>query len=204
MRKKMKKISLRLLGALLLAPLFWACGQLDLGSESDEKSGEETVPDDGQVLSVSAAQTSDEEGEVTVVGYYVGFVEKTSMSSALFCESIIQPNTNLLLADDALCMYAEDCLPVQLRQGKIREALNTFDHPEMLGQRLLIRGTLTSYFGVKGLKSPTSWKIYAGEGGTIQPDSLNTDERPDSIVPGPERARFPQLRPTAPPVSRGR
>lgn len=156
----MQKPSLRLFLLLLTAQLACACGQLDLGSTGEEgKSGHGEITDD-EYISVSAAQSRAEGEEVTVIGYYVGFVNGSAISNAIAGRSCDKANTNLLLCEDSLCLFPEECLPVELPKGAVRDALNSFDNPELFGRRLLIRGTLATYFKTLGLKSPRrgSWQ----------------------------------------------
>ena len=42
------------------------------------------------------------------------------------------------------------------REGYLRDEFNLVEHPEMLGAEVLICGSLEKYFGVAGIKSPTS------------------------------------------------
>ena len=44
-------------------------------------------------------------------------------------------------------------MPVQLPSGSVRTELNLKDHPENLGKKIQITGTLGAYFSVPGLKS---------------------------------------------------
>ncbi len=48
-------------------------------------------------------------------------------------------------------------MPVQLPSGSIRTELNLKDHPENLGKKIQITGSLEAYFSVPGLKSPTKY-----------------------------------------------
>jgi hypothetical protein len=49
-----------------------------------------------------------------------------------------------------------------LPKGELRDAFNLIDHPEMLGVEVLICGSLEKYFGVPGVKSPTSIEVIGG------------------------------------------
>ena len=48
-------------------------------------------------------------------------------------------------------------MPVQLPSGSIRTELNLKDHPENLGKKVQITGSLEAYFSVPGLKSPSNY-----------------------------------------------
>lgn len=201
----MHKPSLRLFLLLLTAQLVCACGQLDLGSTGEKgKSGHEEITGD-EYISVSEAQGRTEGEEVTVIGYYVGFVNGTTISSATKGRSYDKANTNLLLCEDSLCLFPEECLPVELPKGEVRDALNSFDNPELFGRRLLIRGTLAAYCKTLGLKSPTAWKLAEGLPPAVTPaDTTENEEGTDPIEPVPVVNTFPKILPSATPVSRGR
>lgn len=201
----MQKPSVRLFLLLLMAQLLCACGQLDLGSTGGEdKSGQEQIAD-GEYISVTEAQSRTEGEVVTVIGYYVGFVNGTTISNATASVCCDKANTNLLLCEDSLCLYPAECLPVELPKGAVRDALNSFDNPEMFGRRLLIRGILATYFKTLGLKSPTAWKLAEGLPPSVTPaDSAHNEEGTDPVEPVPVVNTFPKFLPSATPVSRGR
>lgn len=201
----MQKPSLRLFLLLLTAQLLCACGQLDLGSTGEEgKSGHGEITDD-EYISVSAAQSRAEGEEVTVIGYYVGFVSGSTIGNAVANRSYDKANTNLLLCEDSLCLFPEECLPVELPKGAVRDALNSFDNPELFGRRLLIRGTLATYFKTLGLKSPTAWKLAEGLPPSETPtDTTENEEGTDPIEPVPVVVSFPRILPQATPATRGR
>ncbi len=201
----MHKPSLRLSLLLLMALLVCACGQLDLGGTGAEgKSDHKEITYD-EYISVSEAQSRAVGEEVTVIGYYVGFVNGSTISSATASRIYDKPNTNLLLCEDSLCLFPEECLPVELPKGEVRDALNSFDNPELFGRRLLIRGTLATYFKTMGLKSPTAWKLAEGLPPAVTPtDTTENEEGTDPIEPVPVVNTFPKILPSATPVSRGR
>ena len=100
-----------------------------------------------------------------VKGFIIGQVNGASISSGLDTEapfvgstyddgSVATQGTNLMIAGvagDTTKMVA-----VQLPAGALRDEFNLVEHPEMLGAEILICGSLEKYFGVAGIKSPTS------------------------------------------------
>ena len=100
-----------------------------------------------------------------VKGFIIGQVNGASISSGLDTEapfvgstyddgSVATQGTNLMIAGvagDTTKMVA-----VQLPAGALRDEFNLVEHPEMLGAEVLICGSLEKYFGVAGIKSPTS------------------------------------------------
>ena len=196
---------LRLTLTAFLCVLICACGQLDLGGSHAKDAPPDEITDDEAPISVADALAGEIGEKVTVVGYYVGFVNGTSMSQAVYNESTIEKNTNLLLADRPACHFVEECLPVELPQGHLRDSLNTFENPELLGRRILIRGTLASYFRVTGLKLPTAWRLATdADKPVLPPDTAGTEEGTDPIDPVPVVTTFPKILPDATPVKRGR
>ena len=63
----------------------------------------------------------------------------------------------LAIADSPNETNRSKILTVQLPNDDIRTALNLIDHPENLGKKIQITGSLEAYFAVPGLKSPTQY-----------------------------------------------
>lgn len=104
-----------------------------------------------------------------VKGYVVGYVAGMNLDTAVF-GAITDPETqrtNLLISDYPTTTSTVDCVPVQLPAGTIREKLNLFDNPDLLGKMVTVEGTYEKYFGVGGIKKVTSYKIDGG--GSVLP-----------------------------------
>lgn len=188
----------RLLLLLMLISTLVGCSRLELenllqGEPSDkeeEVSGgnqETGEPDDPRgdpeeldAITVKEAQELPLGTEVTVVGYYRGYVSGSSMSGAIFDSYSGTPNTNLLLGCYRYSYDVEECMPVALpAKSPIREALNLHDHPELFGKRLLIRGMLDTYFKVTGIRNPQYWAVLT-DSATIPTDSISNPTEPDT------------------------
>jgi hypothetical protein len=102
-------------------------------------------------FSIAQAAQHPEES-VWVWGYIVG---GDLTSSAVNFEAPFTKNSNLAIAPSASCNNRDECMSVELASGSdIREAVNLVDHPDMLGRKIYIQGTVkSSYFGLVGLKS---------------------------------------------------
>lgn len=98
-------------------------------------------------------------GNATVEGYIVGV---TNNGPKYQHDAPFSVNTNIAIADSADEKDASKILPVQLPAGSIRADLNLVDHPDNLGKKIQISGTLTAYFAVPGLKSPTGYSFVEG------------------------------------------
>ena len=97
--------------------------------------------------------------EVWIAGYIVGYVNGSSISSAVFEAG--SKETNIILADYPDVTDCNMVMPVQLSKDskskqEVREMLNLSSHPENLGKLDEVCGTIDTYMRVKGLKSTTN------------------------------------------------
>lgn len=110
---------------------------------------------------------------VWVSGYIVGYVDtgiKTYAAdeSAKFGTGTVV--TNLLLADSPTVTDWNQCISVNLPSGSAaRTALNLADNPGNLGKLLTIKGNITKYVGIPGVKEPSEWTLGEGGGETPTP-----------------------------------
>ena len=88
---------------------------------------------------------------VWVWGYIVGGDLTTS---GINYEAPFSKNSNMAIAASASCRNRPDCVSVELASGSdIRESVNLVDHPDKLGSKIYIQGTIKeSYFGLTGIK----------------------------------------------------
>lgn len=98
-----------------------------------------------------------------VKGVIVGNIPGKSASEAIFTAEGAS-NSNILIAQSASETDYNKCIPVQLPAGTIRSELNLLDNPSNIGKTLTLCGSREKYFGISGLKTPTS---YAWEGEVI-------------------------------------
>lgn len=90
----------------------------------------------------------DKAEKVWVSGTVLGFAKSGSSFVTEFDE---KSNTNLALG-------TEDCwVPVALPVGDVRDALNLYDNPGLLGQEISVFGTLETYFSVPGVKNVSEY-----------------------------------------------
>ena len=110
-----------------------------------------------EAYDVDAARTHAGEKGVWVCGYIVGIATNTSKFSF---DPPFTKNTNLVLGNRASSTEKEHLLTVELKSGSIRDALNLQDHPDLLGEKLYIKGDLVSaYYGIPGLKAPSEFQF---------------------------------------------
>lgn len=130
---------------------------------------------------MSKYDASIKQADVWVSGYIVGYVNGTSIAAgAVFGAEAPEGGTvsatNLLIADDVNVADYTQCLAVQLPAGIIREALNLQANPENLGKQVVLKGSLETYFGVCGLKSPSEYVLEGEESPDPSVDISNTPE----------------------------
>lgn len=113
---------------------------------------------DGSPLSVADVPFHTGEEGAWVTGYIVGG-DLTSAGKSVKTEGITK-NTHLALADRSSVTEKAACLAVELPQGKLREALNLVDHPELVGRRVCLKGNLVEkYFGTVGMKGTSDYRF---------------------------------------------
>ena len=71
--------------------------------------------------------------------------------------------TNIIIAATADEKDYSKCVPVQLPAGDVRNSLNLQDNAGNLGKVVAVNGSIEKYFGVKGVKTVTAFKL-DGEG----------------------------------------
>lgn len=140
-------------------------GGVSYAPETAPVSGDGTA---ANPWSVGAVQSGDAAGsDQWVTGYIVGWIKDISMSEGASFTTPATVATNILLAPTPDTKYVGNCIPVQL-SGDVRTALNLQNNPTNLGKQVSIKGSLETYFGTKGLKSPTlySWGDKGDDSGT--------------------------------------
>ena len=85
-----------------------------------------------------------------VKDYVVGFVDE-DYNYVFSTENSVK--TNIVLSSNIDASSEEECIPIQLPAGEIRNGLNLVDHPENHKQEVLLYGTLEKYFQVYGVKN---------------------------------------------------
>ena len=134
------------------------------GSGSGPGSGGNSGGDDdpGSELdnAYSVSQASDHVGEdgVWVFGYIVG----GDLSTAGTTVKTSKPTkaTHLAIAARSTVTAKASCVAVELPKGAVRDALNLVDHPDLVGTRVYLKGSIVaSYFGTTGLKSVSDYVL---------------------------------------------
>ncbi len=101
---------------------------------------------------LASAMKKQDNSEAWVMGYIVGCVnDKSIATDAVFAAPFENP-ANILIAESATETDYKKCLAVQLPSGFLRTALNLKDNAGNHGKPVVLKGLLTAYFGVAGLK----------------------------------------------------
>ncbi len=124
------------------------------GSGGDDDSGT------GLDSAYSVAQAVDHigEDEIWVFGYIVG--GDLSSAGTTVKTSKFTKATHLAIAARSSVTTKASCIAVELPKGPVRDALNLVDHPDLVGTRVYLKGSLvTSYFGTTGLKAVSDYVL---------------------------------------------
>ena len=132
----------------------WTSGSYTIGG--DNPSGEDDREPDAIAVG-DVSQHMDQKG-VWVHGYIVGG-DLTSTGKEVKTSGITKA-THLVLADRSSITAKASCLAVELPKGKVRDALNLVDHPELIGTRVYVKGDIVAgYFNTRGLKNTSDYVL---------------------------------------------
>ncbi len=148
----MKKLLLSMVAMLGFTPAF---------------AGSGTASDPYTVADVIAKGVDATESGVYVKGYIVGSCTGKAYDSATFEAGETASKSNFIIADNASCQDAAQCIPVQLPAGTLRDAINIQANPGNLKRLVTLGGDIAKYFGQPGFKNTSS---YAFDGAVITPD----------------------------------
>lgn len=133
-------------------------------------------------ISVAQAIAKNNNGEMaTVEGYIVGEVYN---SKPIF--SNFQDDLNFLIADTTSETDKTKLIDVQIT-ASYRSQYGLKSNPTLVGKKVQVTGTLTSYSGMNGLKNPTSFVLDGSPGGG--------GGNPDPADPGSENMGVPTTLP---------
>ena len=130
------------------------------GSGSGGGSGGDDDPGSELDNAYSVSQASDHVGEdgVWVFGYIVG--GDLSTAGTTVKTSKLTKATHLAIAARSTVTAKASCVAVELPKGAVRDALNLVDHPDLIGSRVYLKGSIVaSYVGTTGLKSVSDYVL---------------------------------------------
>ena len=111
-----------------------------------------------------------------VKGYIVGTINGQVYAEGCVFSGTAESKTNLLLADTPDETDYNNCIPVQLPSGTVRNALNLVDNPGLYLKEVKLTGSLEKYFGVAGLKSVSKYSIDG-----VTPEEPETPETGETL-----------------------
>lgn len=128
-----------------------------------EGDGTEASPYSVAAVMNSSADATD----VWVVGYVVGYVPDMSWSGAIFGNTPTETSTNYTngtncILSDVAPGSANDTnsIPVGLKAGSSsRDQIAIGKNPAIYGKKVMLKGEMTKYFGMRGLKNVADFKI---------------------------------------------
>ena len=108
-------------------------------------------------MGITQAISSVGEKQVWISGYVVG--GDLSSTSASF-EEPFTSRTNIAIGPKSSTVNRMSCIAVQLQSGSVRDNLNLVDNPEILGERICLKGDIVaSYFGLVGIKNVSDYVL---------------------------------------------
>ena len=116
-------------------------------------------------------QTSDG-NKYWVKDYIVGYID--SDYSYVFSNNTVSIKTNVTLSSNVDSNNADECIPIQLPPGAIRDGLNLGDNPDNYKQEVLLYGTLETYFQKPAVKNVTYAEINGNSYGVEPGGGLTT------------------------------
>ncbi len=130
--------------------------------------------------SVAQVMTSTtDNAETWVEGYVVGYAPTAYWSDAVFGNTATEGSTNwtngtnFILSDQPVGSASSvNSIPVGLATA-VRNDLAISKNPAIYGAKVKVKGEMTKYFGVRGIKSVSEFEILDGTGGggdTPEPD----------------------------------
>ena len=121
------------------------------------------------------------EKDVWVKGYIVGAVPAAKLTEAEFTAPFTS-SSNVLIAASADEKDPSKCFPIQLVFNTEPRKINLNENPGNNGKEVILKGTLTTYFGVAAMKETSDYVL---EGGSTTPEEgvgTGTKEDPYDIT----------------------
>lgn len=133
----------------------WSSFEYEIGS------GQGADPGTTQATAYSVGQAKEHVGEkgVWVCGYIVGG-DLSSAKEGISFTAPFSSMTCMAIASRSSVTTKNSCLSVKIPKGEIRVAVNLADHPELVGQKIYLKGDLiASYFGIPGIENISEYVL---------------------------------------------
>ena len=136
----------------------WRSESYVIGGSSESGGSGNSGEDLSDAISVNDASKHIGDKGVWVYGYIVG--GDLTSSGTTVTTSGVSKATHIAIAARSSIKEKESCVAVELPSGKVRDALNLVDHPDLIGTRVYVKGNLVeSYFNTTGLKSTSDYAL---------------------------------------------
>lgn len=116
-----------------------------------------------------------------VMGYIVGYTERTMKNATFTAEGAVQ--SNVLLADSPREREPGNCVPVELKTDKWKKQLSLAYKPENLGKKVAVHGLINKYFSVAGVRDMDD---FAWVENSEEPDVSEDGEQEPEENPKPD------------------
>lgn len=130
--------------------------------ESDERItvGDGTGSGNGlsAVTAYNVAAAANHPGDTAWVGGYI--VGGDLSTGKVTFTGPFTKQSNIAIADSPSETESGNCLSVELSRAAVKSALNLVDNPTLQGRKVALKGVITTYFGLTGLKSVSEFEIY--------------------------------------------
>lgn len=129
--------------------------------EYEVGSGQGADPGTTQATAYSVGQAKEHVGEkgVWVYGYVVGG-DLSSAKEGISFTAPFSSMTCIAIAARSSVTNKSSCMSVKLPKGDIRIAVNLADHPELIGQKIYLKGDLiAAYYGIPGIENITEYAL---------------------------------------------
>ena len=162
---KIKSIISSLCIAALCAFAFQACNDVPAPYDIPQMGDASKIYGTGTLetpYTIRGASLNQNGGYAWVKAYIVGYIPQSTDGGPSYTISDVvfsadgAAASNIVIADNPAETDINNCMAVQLPSGDVRSALNLSDHPENLGQEVLLYGTMERYFGGSGVRGVTA------------------------------------------------
>ena len=130
-------------------------------------SGDGTEANPYDVAFVTGTSDGEDYTEVWVTGYVVGYVPGVSWNDAVFGTEPTEGSTNysngtncILSSEPPTSSTLSTSIPAGLSTtGDVRATIAVGKNPSIYGKKVALKGDITKYFGIRGVKNVSGYKI---------------------------------------------
>lgn len=177
-----------LFAAMMAAVVFAGCTKDEDPDPFKPTPTPTPTPTPSDTLTVSTVLTKQDNTIALVKGYIVGwFNTKPNPGECVFTNQAVADTTlnqaNVLIAETAAETDPTKVVCVQLPAGAVRSLVNLGTNPNNLGQQVIVKGNLTKYNLLPGIKTTTYAEIN-GKKSTDPQSELYCYHTKDGVVSG--------------------